>query len=67
MEGRDGQVRTITDDEDLDEKNTSTNRQPYDVTDGESSRPVRDRAQLAKKKVKQWASVLSCPPEDIKN
>ena len=48
-------------------KKSFNKQQPYDVTEGNSSRPVRAKAQLAKKKSKQWASILSCPPEDVKN
>ena len=32
-----------------------------------STRPVRKTAQVAKEKLKRWASELSCPPEDVEN
>ena len=32
-----------------------------------STRPVRKTAQVAKEKLKRWASELSCPPENVEN
>ena len=32
-----------------------------------STRPVRRTAQVAREKLKNWASELSCPPEDVEN
>ena len=34
-------------------------------TPTKSTRPVRKTAQVAREKLKNWASELSCPPEDV--